>query len=50
MQKKIFKLLAKLNKIILPSLTKRRVDLAQATKIQLILIGWRWYVTKNALD
>jgi hypothetical protein len=45
----MFKLLAKLNKLILPSLTKKQVDMAKATKWQLALIGWRSYVTKRAL-
>lgn len=50
MKKTIFKLLAKLNKVILPSFTKKRLDLAKASKIQLIIIGWRSYITLNALD
>ncbi|WP_408042865.1 SsrA-binding protein [Tenacibaculum litopenaei] len=49
MKKQLFTLLAKLNKLMLPSLSKRRVDLAKATKIQLALIGWRTYVTMNSL-
>ena len=51
MKKEIFKLLAKLNKAILPSFTKkRRLDLAKASKIQLAIVGWRSYVTLNSLD
>ncbi|GFZ87086.1 hypothetical protein GCM10011531_17790 [Aquaticitalea lipolytica] len=50
MKKQLFKILAKVNKVILPSLSKQQVDLAKATKLQMALIGWRWYVTKNALD
>ena len=34
MKKEIFKLLAKINKAILPSFTKKRLDLAKASKIQ----------------
>ena len=45
-----FKVLAKVNKRLLPSLTKKRVDLAKATKLQIALFGWRLYVTKKALD
>ena len=41
--------MAKINKAVLPSYTKRRLDLAKATKIQLAIIGWRTYVTKKAL-
>ena len=50
MKKVIFKLLAKLNKTILPSYSKKRLDLAKATKLEMAIIGWRWFVTKNALD
>lgn len=45
----MFKVLAKLNKAMLPSYTKRKLDLSKATKLQLAIIGWRAYVTKNAL-
>jgi len=48
--KLFFKLLAVLNKRLLPSLTKRRVDLAKANKLQMALFGWRLYVTMRALD
>lgn len=50
MKKQVFKFLAKVNKAILPSYSKRQLDLAKATKLQLAIIGWRVYVTKNALD
>lgn len=50
MRKKVFKLLAKLNKLILPSYTKQGLDLSRASKIQLTIFGWKLYVTKNALD
>ena len=50
MKTKIFKALAKLNKAILPSYSKKRLDLSKANKFQLAIIGWRVYVTKNALD
>ncbi|MDT0608150.1 SsrA-binding protein [Croceitalea rosinachiae] len=45
----LFKLLAKINKVILPSYTKKGLDLAKASKFQLVLIGWRYYVTTKAL-
>ena len=45
-----FKIVAYLNKIILPSLTKKRVDPVEATKFQLLLIGYRYFITKNSLD
>ncbi|TYA58206.1 SsrA-binding protein [Formosa maritima] len=50
MKKKLFKFLAKLNKIVLPSYTKQGLDLSMASKIQMVIFGWKLYVTKNALD
>jgi len=35
------KLLAKVNKALLPSFTKRKIDLGRALKIQLTLFGYR---------
>ena len=49
MKKTFFKVLAKINKVILPSYTKRQLDIAKATKLQLLIIGWRAFVTMNAL-
>lgn len=46
----MFKLLAKLNKWLLPNYTKQGLDLAKATKFQMAIIGWKYYVTKKALD
>ena len=45
-----FKVLALLNKLALPSLTKKRLDPSNASKFQMLLIGWRYYITKNSLD
>ncbi len=50
MKKSIFKTLAKLNKTILPSYSKKQLDLSKASKVQLAIIGWRVYITKNALE
>lgn len=50
MKKEVFKFLAKLNRAILPSYSKRQLDLSKASKLQMAIIGWRWFVTKNALD
>ncbi|TYB80330.1 SsrA-binding protein [Bizionia gelidisalsuginis] len=50
MRKTLFKLLAKINKSVLPSYTKKRLDLSKATKLQMVIMGWKVYVTKNALD
>lgn len=49
MKQSFFKLVAKINKAVLPSYTRRRLDLVKATKLQLAIIGWRTFVTKKAL-
>ena len=50
MKKAFFKFLAKINKVLFPSYSKKRLNLAKATKLQMVIIGWRYYVTTNALD
>ncbi len=45
-----YKFLARLNKVVLPSFTKRGLDPAKASKLQLAIIGWRYYITKKSLD
>lgn len=50
MNRQFFKFLAQINKILLPSYTKRGLDLSKASKLQLAIFGWRLYVTKRALD
>ncbi|WP_027413775.1 hypothetical protein [Aquimarina muelleri] len=50
MQKNMFSFIAKLNKIMLPSFSKKQLDLSKASKLQLLIFGWRLYVTKRALD
>ncbi|MCW8981084.1 MULTISPECIES: hypothetical protein [Altibacter] len=50
MKKRFFKFLAKFNKAVLPSFTKKGVDLSQASKWQLALFAYKLWVTKNALD
>ncbi len=50
MKQWVFKNLFKFNKAILPSFTKKRLDLARATKFQLAILGWKTWVTKNAVD
>lgn len=45
----MYKLLAKLNKLFLPSFTRQRLDLAKANKWQMAIIGWKYFVTKKAL-
>ncbi|MGV6832262.1 MAG: SsrA-binding protein [bacterium] len=48
--KGFYKLVAKINKAVLPSFTKRELDIAKASKFQLAIIGWRAFVTLRALD
>lgn len=46
----LFRIIAKLNKLLLPSFTKQQLDITKAKKWQLAIIGWRYYITKRALD
>ena len=46
----MFKILSKLNKVILPSYSKQRLDIAKATKLQKTIIAWRYYVTIHAIE
>ncbi|MDQ5929964.1 MAG: hypothetical protein QG594_1746 [Bacteroidota bacterium] len=46
----MYKILAKINKFLLPSFTKQGLDIAKAKKWQMAIIGYRAYVTKRALD
>lgn len=50
MKRQVFKIIAKINKAILPSFTKKRLDISKASKLQLAIIGWRAFVTQNSLD
>ena len=50
MKQQVFKILARVNKTILPSYSKQQLDLSKANKLQLLIIGWRAYITMNALD
>jgi hypothetical protein len=45
----MYKTLAKINKLLLPSFTKQGLDLAKAKKWQLTLIGWKYFILKKAL-
>lgn len=46
----MFKILAKLNKWLLPNYTKEQLDLTKATKFQKAVIAWKYFVTSRALD
>ncbi|MBF4505049.1 SsrA-binding protein [Flavobacterium sp. JLP] len=45
----MYKILAKINKILLPSFTKQGLDISKAKKWQMVIIGYRAYITKRAL-
>ena len=45
----MFKILAQINKKILPSFTKQGLDLAKANKWQMAIIGYRYFITTRAL-
>jgi len=47
MSKKIFVILARINKIILPRYSKRNLNALSG--LDKIIIGYRYWVTKNAL-
>ena len=46
----MYTFLAKVNKILLPSYSKQRLDLSKASKLQMAIIGWRYFVTTKVLD
>jgi hypothetical protein len=48
MKKTIFKLLAKINKVLIPSMSKK--DLTKLSKTEKIIVAYRYWVTTNALD
>ena len=50
MEKQFFRILAKINQALLPSFTRRRLDITRASKFQLAVIGWRAWVTKRAIN
>jgi hypothetical protein len=47
---KMYKLLAKLNKALLPSFTKQGLDPIKAKKWQKALIAYRYIITVKSLD
>ncbi|HEX6892326.1 MAG TPA: hypothetical protein VF141_16580 [Chryseolinea sp.] len=48
MKKSFFKLLAKLNKLILPRYSKK--DITRLSKLDKALVAFRYWVTLHALD
>lgn len=48
MKKTIFQILAKINKVAMPSMAKK--DLMKLTNWQKAIVAYRYWVTINALD
>ena len=48
MKKSIFKLLAKVNKVIVPRYSQR--DITKLSKIDKAFVAYRYWVTTNSLD
>jgi hypothetical protein len=48
MKKSLFKLLAKLNRVILPRYSRK--DLTRLSKLDQAIIAFRYWVTKNSLE
>ena len=47
MRRNLFQVVARMNKVLLPSLWQQ--DLAHLTKLQKLVVAWRYWVTRNAL-
>jgi cytochrome c len=47
MKKTIFQILAKINKVVMPSMAKK--DLTKLTNWQKAIVAYRYWVTTNAL-
>ncbi|OYQ39590.1 SsrA-binding protein [Flavobacterium aurantiibacter] len=50
MRKRFFKILARLNKVLLPSFTRSGVNVMRLKPWQKLLFGYRYYVTIRSLD
>lgn len=48
MRRLLFRLLAKVNKLVLPRYSQR--DLTKLSSVDKALVGYRYWVTKNSLD
>lgn len=48
MKKNLFKILAKINKVIMPRFSQR--DITRLSKIEKAMVAYRYWVTLNALD
>jgi hypothetical protein len=50
MKQQLYRVLAKINRLIFPSFGKKQLDMSKAKKWQLAIIGYRYFITKNALS
>lgn len=50
MKNQLFKILARINKLVLPSLTKKGLDPIKAKKWQKALLAYRYWITLKSLD
>jgi hypothetical protein len=48
MKKSVFKVLAKLNKVVMPRFSQK--DITRLSKFDQALVGYRYWVTINSLD
>jgi hypothetical protein len=48
MKKSVFKILAKINKVVMPRFSKK--DITRLSKFDQVLVAYRYWVTINALD
>ena len=46
----LLKVVAKLNKLLLPSLSKKRIDLTKITLFQKAILGWKLFITKKVIN
>ena len=46
----LFKIIAKLNRLLLPSLSKRKIDLTKITMTEKAVLGWKLYITKKVIN
>ena len=46
----LFRTIAKLNKVLLPSLSKRRIDLTKITLMEKAILGWKLFITKKVIN
>lgn len=47
MKRSAFKILASMNRLLLPRMSKK--DLTKLTKLEKAVVAWRYWVTTNAL-